>query len=115
MPFLLAGQLAAGWTLTALVAVGGLLLQSTLPINVTFGQQIAPVSAATVSSLMMGFAWGVGSLLAPVVGVVGDAWGLNVALSITSVVPILAALLALPLPDRAPAAGHAEPAPLTAE
>ena len=115
VPFLLAGQLASGWTLTALVAIGGLLLQSTLPINVTFGQQIAPVSAATVSSLMMGFAWGVGSLLAPVVGVVGDAWGLNVALSITAVVPIFAAFLALPLPNRAPTAGHAEPAPLTAE
>ena len=51
-----------------LVSIGGFLLQSTLPVNVTFGQQIAPVSAATVSSLMMGFAWGVGSLLAPVVG-----------------------------------------------
>jgi FSR family fosmidomycin resistance protein-like MFS transporter len=33
-------------------------LQSTLPVNVVFGQSIAPVSAATVSSLMMGFAWG---------------------------------------------------------
>ena len=68
VPFLLAGQLTSGWTLTLLVSVGGFLLQSTLPVNVTFGQQIAPVSAATVSSLMMGFAWGVGSLLAPVVG-----------------------------------------------
>jgi FSR family fosmidomycin resistance protein-like MFS transporter len=115
VPFLLLGQLATGWTLTMLIAVGGFLLQSTLPINVTFGQQIAPVSAATVSSLMMGFAWGVGSLLAPVVGVIGDAWGLNVALSITAVVPILAAAFALPLPNRVPAAGPAEPAPLTPE
>jgi FSR family fosmidomycin resistance protein-like MFS transporter len=115
VPFLLVGQLASGWTLTVLIAIGGLLLQSTLPINVTFGQQIAPVSAATVSSLMMGFAWGVGSLLAPVVGVLGDTWGLNVALSITAVVPILAAAFALPLPNRVPADAHAEPAPLTAE
>ena len=115
VPVLLVGQLASGWTLTVLIAVGGLLLQSTLPINVTFGQQIAPVSAATVSSLMMGFAWGVGSLLAPVVGIAGDTWGLNVALSITAVVPILAAAFALPLPDRVPADAHAEPAPLTAE
>jgi len=30
-------------------------------------------------------------------------------------VPIFAAFLALPLPNRAPASGHAEPAPLTAE
>ena len=115
VPFLLLGQLASGWTLTLLISVGGFLLQSTLPINVTFGQQLAPVSAATVSSLMMGFAWGVGSLLAPVVGVVGDAWGLNVALSITAVVPVLAAAFALPLPNRAPAGTQVEPAPLTPE
>jgi FSR family fosmidomycin resistance protein-like MFS transporter len=105
VPFLLVGQLASGWTLTALISVGGFLLQSTLPVNVTFGQQIAPVSAATVSSLMMGFAWGVGSLLAPVVGVLGDNLGLSGALSITAVVPLLAALFALPLPrtvDSAP-------------
>ena len=71
MPFLLLGQLTSGWTLTVLVAIGGMFLQSTLPINVTFGQQVAPVSAATVSSLMMGAGWGVGSLFAPVVGMVG--------------------------------------------
>jgi MFS transporter, FSR family, fosmidomycin resistance protein len=115
VPFLLAGQLTTGWTLTLLVSIGGFLLQSTLPVNVTFGQQIAPVSAATVSSLMMGFAWGVGSLLAPVVGLMGDRLGLNAALSITSVVPALAALFALPLPNRAPAANLPEPAPLTPE
>jgi len=115
VPFLLAGQLTSGWTLTLLVSIGGFLLQSTLPVNVTFGQQIAPVSAATVSSLMMGFAWGVGSLLAPVVGLLGDRLGLNVALSITAVVPILAACIAVPLPRRAPAGGHTELAPLTAE
>ncbi|HUE86724.1 MAG TPA: MFS transporter [Vicinamibacterales bacterium] len=110
VPFLLAGQLTTGWTLTVLISTGGFLLQSTLPVNVTFGQQIAPVSAATVSSLMMGFAWGVGSLLAPVVGIAGDTFGLSVALSITSAVPLLAALFALPLPSRVPAQPLAEPA-----
>jgi FSR family fosmidomycin resistance protein-like MFS transporter len=115
VPFLLAGQQTTGWALTLLVSVGGFLLQSTLPVNVTFGQQIAPVSAATVSSLMMGFAWGVGSLLAPVVGVLGDRLGLAAALSITAAAPILAALLAVPLPERVPAAAHAELSPLTPE
>ena len=85
------------------MSIGGFLLQSTLPVNVTFGQQIAPVSAATVSSLMMGFAWGVGSLLAPVVGVLGDTLGLRVALSITAVVPLLAAAGRAPLPRTVPA------------
>lgn len=110
VPFLLLGQLWSGWTLTLFVSIGGFLLQSTLPVNVTFGQQIAPVSAATVSSLMMGFAWGVGSLLAPVVGVLGDQFGLNVALAITAVVPLIAVLFALPLPTRVPSRTVAEPA-----
>jgi FSR family fosmidomycin resistance protein-like MFS transporter len=115
VPFLLAGQLASGWTLTLLVSIGGFLLQSTLPVNVTFGQQIAPVSAATVSSLMMGFAWGVGSLLAPVVGVLGDSLGLNVALAITSVVPLLAVFFAVPLPRTLPATTTSGPAALSTE
>lgn len=115
VPFLLAGQFLSGWSLTLLVAFGGFLLQSTLPVNVTFAQQIAPVSAATVSSIMMGFAWGVGSLLAPVVGILGDTLGLNVALAITSVVPLAAAAFALPLPRTADTPPVTEPAPLTAE
>jgi FSR family fosmidomycin resistance protein-like MFS transporter len=115
VPFLVAGQLTSGWILTALVSIGGFLLQSTLPVNVTFGQQIAPVSAATVSSLMMGFAWGVGSLLAPVVGTLGDVLGLNAALAITSLVPLAAALLAIPLPRGVPAAPAPAPAPMSAE
>lgn len=101
VPFLLAAQLTSAWMLTALVSIGGFLLQSTLPVNVTFGQQIAPVSAATVSSLMMGFAWGVGSLLAPAVGIIGDRFGLNVALALTAVAPLVAAVLAVPLPRAA--------------
>jgi len=115
VPFLLLGQLTSGWTLTLLVAIGGMFLQSTLPINVTFGQQIAPVSAATVSSLMMGVGWGVGSLLAPVVGLLGDRLGLHAALSMTAVVPLLAASFAVPLPSRVPRDTHAAPAPLTSE
>ena len=112
--FSCSAQLASGWTLTVLVSIGGLFLQSTLPINVTFGQQIAPVSAATVSSLMMGFAWGVGSLLAPVVGLLGDRLGLQTTLAITAVVPLLAAMVAVPLPNRVRDA-HAAPSPLTSE
>jgi hypothetical protein len=63
----------------------------------------------------MGFAWGVGSLLAPVVGVVGDTLGLSVALSITSAVPLVAALFALPLPRRVPVHPPIERSPLTPE
>ena len=98
MPFFVAAPFFTGWPLVASLGIGGLLLQSTLPVNVTYGQRIAPISAATVSSLMMGFAWGTGGLCVPLVGMLADRIGIEGALSIMAVTPLAAALLALPLP-----------------
>jgi FSR family fosmidomycin resistance protein-like MFS transporter len=100
VPFFVVAHLTSGWGFTLLVSFGAFLLQSTLPVNVTFGQQLAPVSAATVASLMMGFGWGSGALLAPLVGFLGDTMGLGPALLITAVIPIAAAAVAWPLPKR---------------
>ena len=102
VPFLLAASMTSGWPFIALVAIGGFFLQSTLPVNVTFGQALAPVSAATVSSLMMGFAWGSGGLSVPFVGMVADRIGIEPTLQGLSLMPLAAAALALPLPARAP-------------
>lgn len=102
VPFFVGAHWTTGWTFALLVSVGGFLLQSTLPVNVTFGQQLAPVSAATVSSLMMGFGWGSGALMAPVVGLLGDAMGLGFALMATAVIPLAAATVAAGLPPVAP-------------
>jgi MFS transporter, FSR family, fosmidomycin resistance protein len=101
VPFLFAASVATGWPFVVLVAIGGFFLQSTLPVNVTFGQALAPVSAATVSSLMMGFAWGSGGLSVPFVGMIADRIGIEPTLQGLSLVPLAAALLALPLPERA--------------
>jgi FSR family fosmidomycin resistance protein-like MFS transporter len=83
-----------------MLAVGGFLLQSTLPVNVTFAQLIAPISAATVSSLMMGFAWGTGGLSVPLVGMMADRFGIERALIALSALPLVAALLAVSLPSQ---------------
>ena len=99
VPFLAVAPLLSGWHFVVVLAIGGFLLQSTLPVNVTFGQMIAPISAATVSSLMMGFAWGTGSLVVPVVGLVADRIGIERALVIMSLMPVVAAGLAIPLPS----------------
>jgi MFS transporter, FSR family, fosmidomycin resistance protein len=101
VPFLFAATVTSGWPFVVLVAIGGFFLQSTLPVNVTFGQALAPVSAATVSSLMMGFAWGSGGLSVPFVGMIADRIGIEPTLQGLSLVPLAAALLALPLPARA--------------
>jgi FSR family fosmidomycin resistance protein-like MFS transporter len=98
VPFLAAAPSQTGWTFVAVVSVGGFLLQSTLPVNVTFGQVIAPISAATVSSLMMGFAWGTAGLSVPFVGMLADGIGIERSLVAIAFVPLLAAGLAVPLP-----------------
>jgi FSR family fosmidomycin resistance protein-like MFS transporter len=98
VPFLAIALLFNGWWLVATIAAGGFLLQSTLPVNVTFAQTIAPISAATVSSLMMGFAWGVGGLAVPFVGMAADRIGIEKTLTMMAFMPLVAAALALPLP-----------------
>jgi FSR family fosmidomycin resistance protein-like MFS transporter len=98
-PFLLAATFSTGAAFVVALAIGGLFLQSTLPVNVTFGQTLAPVSAATVSSLMMGFAWGTGGLSVPFVGMVADRIGIEPTLAGLSLMPLAAAACAWPLPS----------------
>jgi FSR family fosmidomycin resistance protein-like MFS transporter len=99
VPFLAIAPALSGWNFVVVLAIGGFLLQSTLPVNVTFGQTLAPISAATVSSLMMGFAWGTGGLSVPFVGMLADRIGIERALVTMAAMPLLAAALAVPLPS----------------
>lgn len=98
VPFLVVAPTLTGWPFVVVLSLGGFLLQSTLPVNVTFAQTIAPISAATVSSIMMGFAWGTGGISAPFVGMLADRIGIERALFAIAFAPLAAAALALPLP-----------------
>lgn len=111
-PFLFVAPALTGWPFLVMVAIGGFFLQSTLPVNVTFGQSIAPVSAATVSSLMMGFAWGSGGLSVPLVGLVADRIGIEATLRGLALMPLAAAACALPLPGRTHVATPSRPSDL---
>lgn len=115
VPFLALAPTLSGWTFVFVLAVGGFLLQSTLPVNVTFGQTLAPISAATVSSLMMGFAWGTGGLSVPFVGMLADRIGIERALVTMAFMPLLAAALAIPLPSKKPPASLPRASELMAE
>jgi FSR family fosmidomycin resistance protein-like MFS transporter len=109
-PFLFLAPFLSGWHFVVVLAVGGLFLQSTLPVNVTFGQSLAPVSAATVSSLMMGFGWGTGGLSVPFVGMIADRVGIEPTLIGVSVIPLFAALCAFWLPARVQVVPASQPA-----
>ncbi|MEO5618635.1 MAG: MFS transporter [Candidatus Eisenbacteria bacterium] len=69
---------AAG--LVSLVA-GSFALQTSLPINVVLGQELSPRHASTISSLLMGAAWGLGALLIGPIGALADARGMTLALA----------------------------------
>jgi FSR family fosmidomycin resistance protein-like MFS transporter len=60
-----------------------------------------------VSSLMMGFAWGMGSLFVPLIGAGADRFGIERTLGVLAFVPLFAAYLAWRLPERG--AHHVEP------
>jgi FSR family fosmidomycin resistance protein-like MFS transporter len=111
-PFLVVAPFLSGWPFVAMVALGGFFLQSTLPVNVTFAQALAPVSAATVSSIMMGFGWGTGGLSVPLVGMIADRIGIEPTLSGLALVPLVAAAFALPLPSHARVETPVRPADL---
>jgi len=111
-PCLVVAPFLTGWAFVAVLAVGGFFLQSTLPVNVTFAQALAPVSAATVSSIMMGFGWGTGGLSVPLVGMIADRVGIEPTLAGLALVPLAAAACALPLPSRATVSTPARPADL---
>ncbi len=100
-PFLVAAPLLSGAWFVVVIAVGGFFLLATQPVNVSFGQMLAPVSAGTVASLMMGVAWGTAGVAVPLVGLLADRIGLEAALMWVSAVPLVGALCGLPLPARA--------------
>jgi MFS transporter, FSR family, fosmidomycin resistance protein len=107
-PFLAAAPQFPGWTFAVLLAAGGFFLQSTLPVNVSFAQALAPHSAGTVSSLMMGVAWGSGGMLVPATGRIADIMGLSPTLTLLAALPLVAAALSLLLPPEPPRRVHVE-------
>jgi FSR family fosmidomycin resistance protein-like MFS transporter len=96
-PFLLGFLFADGWLAYLLLAVGGVILFSTVPVNVVMAQKLIPQSSSTVSALMMGFAWGVGGLIVPLFGRLADVVGLEEALLLVPILPVAGFILSLRL------------------
>ena len=109
-PLLVAATLLTGLGFVTLLAVAGIFLQSTLPVNVTYAHEIAPVNAGTVSSLMMGVAWGTGGLCVPLVGMLADSVGIAHALTAMAFVPLIGAACTIPLPREARSPDSGRPA-----
>lgn len=90
----------------ACLMLAGFVLQSSLPVNVVLGQELAPRHASTISSLLMGVAWAVGALLMGGVGMLADVTGLRNALLSLTVLLAIGLACGLALPRRREEAGH---------
>lgn len=99
VPFMLLFFLTEGWISALGLCLGGLVLLFTIPVNVLMAQDLAPGQSATVSSLMMGFAWGLaGLILVPVTGWLSDLLTLRMAMMLLLGFPVLGVFVTLMLP-----------------
>ncbi len=63
----------SGTPLLLAIGLAGLLSNATVPVVVVISQRMVPQGARLVSSLMMGFSWGIGAIIAAiVVGLIGE-------------------------------------------
>lgn len=98
-PFLAGFLLTDGVLSLACLFVGGMILLLTIPVNVVMAQDLVPSQAGTVTSLMMGFAWGIaGITFIPLIGWIGDQTGLQTVLWGVALAPLLGIWAALKLP-----------------
>jgi len=85
----------------AMLLAGGGLLGGSVPLNVAAGQRLLKRSAAMASGIMIGFAWGTGGLLVPLMARIGDHYNSTaVMLGSALVLTIPGALLCLFIPGR---------------
>lgn len=91
--------LPKGWDIASLM-LNGLILLSTMPINVVMAQELSPHRISTVSALMMGFSWGLGGILClPVTGFIADHYGLRSAFLLLAILPLIGFFISLSLPN----------------
>jgi FSR family fosmidomycin resistance protein-like MFS transporter len=99
LPFLALFFLTSGAVSLIGLALTGLLLLFTIPVNVVMAQELVPSQAGTVSALMMGFAWGMAGLIfIPITGWAADHFTLHRALFALGLFPVIGIFLTLKLP-----------------
>jgi FSR family fosmidomycin resistance protein-like MFS transporter len=81
-------QLNGNWIYLGAALAGGFVL-APLPLGVTMAQTLAPKGRSMVASLMMGFAYGLGGVFAPVVGWLADTFAVQTVLTFIAFIPLL--------------------------
>jgi FSR family fosmidomycin resistance protein-like MFS transporter len=81
-------QLSGNWVYLGSALAGALVL-APLPLGVTMAQTLAPKGRSMVASLMMGFAYGLGGAITPIVGKLADAYTIRPVLLLIAAIPLL--------------------------
>jgi len=58
------------------LALFGFFIASSTSVNIILSQEIAPEQSSFMSSIMMGFSWGISGLLMTLIGAIADRIGL---------------------------------------
>jgi FSR family fosmidomycin resistance protein-like MFS transporter len=85
-------QMKGHWVYPGAFLAGGFVL-ATLPLGVVMAQSLAPRGRSMVASLMMGFAFGLGGLLAPVIGRLADIYSIRAVLTGAAFIPLVTVAL----------------------
>ena len=78
--------------------LAGFAVLASLPLGVVMAQRLAPKSRSMVSSLMMGFAYGLGGAASPFIGKLADIYGLENVLFYSAFIPIVTLGLIIKFP-----------------
>lgn len=84
---------------TILLIPAGFMLFATYSPTIVLGQKYLPNRVGLSSGVTLGLAVAIGGGVAPFIGMLGDAYGVWMALASVAYLPILVFLLALTLPD----------------
>jgi FSR family fosmidomycin resistance protein-like MFS transporter len=79
--------------------IAGMFVLATLPIGVVMAQQLAPRGRSMVASLMMGFAYGLGGVISPVVGKLSDLFSIQTVLMYLAFAPLLTLVIIFFFPN----------------
>ena len=90
--------LEGGWVYFGVV-LAGIFVLATMPLGVALAQQLAPKGRSMVASLMMGFAFGLGGVVSPLVGKMADIYSIHTTLAAMSLLPLLSLPLILAFPE----------------
>lgn len=88
-----------GMAVTVLAFVLGAALISTFATTVVFGQRLLPNKIGLASGLVLGFAVGMGSIGVTLLGAIADHMGLEFAMNIICLLPVLGIIFSFTLPD----------------